>query len=240
MHVDDVPLHIVQRGHNRAPCFFSDSDYGMYLHCLGDALRDAQCALHAYVLMTNHVHLLVTPRDASLVPRLAIALGRKFVQRINAAYGRTGTLWDRRYHSSLVESDTYLLACMRYIEQNPVRAGIVRDPAEYRWSSYEANARGGMDPLLTAHQTYAALGSGSAARGAAYRALFRDAPDPDPVADIRTALVRGNPLGSESFVAMIERALGRSCVARAPGRPRGPDSQCSEGGQFRGKSSASR
>jgi REP element-mobilizing transposase RayT len=119
IHLDGVPLHIVQRGHNRQPCFFAEEDYHAYLHWLGEALRKQDCALHAYVLMTNHVHLLLTPKDAAAVPRLIIALGRRYVQYINTTYRRTGTLWDSRYKSSLVQADPYLLACQRYIELNP-------------------------------------------------------------------------------------------------------------------------
>ncbi|MCK7576951.1 MAG: transposase [Chromatiales bacterium] len=116
VHLDGVPLHIVQRGHNREPCFFGAEDYPCYLHWLGVALKEAACALHAYVLMTNHVHLLLTPTKAESVPALLISLGRRYVQYINRTYRRTGTLWDSRYKSSLVQAETYLLTCQRYIE----------------------------------------------------------------------------------------------------------------------------
>lgn len=219
-HLDGMPLHIVQRGHNRNACFFETGDYRAYLRALDIALRDAQCDLHAYVLMTNHVHLLITPRHAALVPRLLIALGRRYVHHVNARYGRTGTLWDSRYRSSLVDSDAYLLMCMRYIELNPVRAGIAGDPGEYRWSSYQANALAGVDPLVSPHATWQELGRDDVARRAAYRELFRGGRRPEAVAQVRTALERGEPLGSRRFVDWVERALGRRCVARPPGRPR--------------------
>jgi putative transposase len=223
VHLDDVPLHIVQRGHNREPCFFAETDYGIYLHWLAEALRDAHCALHAYALMTNHVHLLVTPRRAALVPKLLIALGRRYVQRINSAYQRTGTLWDSRYKSSLIDAPAYLLACMRYIELNPVRAGMVRDPADYRWTSYRANGLGRPDGLLTSHAVYAGLGHDDLTRQAAYRELFRHELDCEVISDIRLALERGNPLGNQRFREAIERALGRACIARPRGRPRSTD-----------------
>lgn len=124
IHLDNIPLHIVQRGHNREPCFFAEEDYHTYLHWLGEALRKEGCALHAYVLMTNHVHLLLTPQHAEAVPKLIIALGRRYVQYINTVYRRTGTLWDSRYKSSLIQAETYLLSCQRYIELNPVRANM--------------------------------------------------------------------------------------------------------------------
>ncbi len=222
VHLDDVPLHIVQRGHNREPCFFSEADYRVYLHWLGAALRDARCALHAYALMTNHVHLLVTPRQAVLVPKLLIALGRRYVQYVNNRYGRTGTLWDSRYKSSLVDSETYLIACMRYIELNPVRAGMVRDPGEYPWTSYRANALGCVDALVTPHPGYSALGLGDDVRRAAYRDLFRNELAGEVVSEIRLALDRGNPLGNQRFFEAVERTLGRACIARARGRPRLP------------------
>ena len=136
IHLDGVPLHIVQRGHNRQPCFFGEEDYQAYLYWLGEALKKEQCALHAYALMTNHVHLLVTPDRTESIPRLIIALGRRYVQYINTTYRRTGTLWDSRYKSSLIQAETYLLSCQRYIELNPVRAAMVDDPAHYRWTSY--------------------------------------------------------------------------------------------------------
>ncbi len=151
IHLDGVPLHIVQRGHNREPCFFGEEDYQAYLYWLGEALKKEHCALHAYALMTNHVHLLVTPDHAESIPRLIIALGRRYVQYINTTYRRTGTLWDSRYKSSLIQAETYLLSCQRYIELNPVRAAMVDDPVHYRWTSYRHNALGQSNPYLTPH-----------------------------------------------------------------------------------------
>jgi putative transposase len=148
IHLDGVPLHIVQRGHNREPCFFGEEDYSSYLHWLGEALGEAECKLHAYVLMTNHVHLLLTPKKAEAVQKLIISLGRRYVQYINRTHRRTGTLWDSRYKSSLVQAETYLLTCQRYIELNPVRAAMVDDPAHYRWTSYRANGLGQADTRL--------------------------------------------------------------------------------------------
>lgn len=157
VHIDGTPLHIVQHGHNRQPCFFAEEDYHAYLHWLGVALKKEQCALHAYALMTNHVHLLLTPRDAKAVPKLIIALGRRYVQYINTTYRRTGTLWDSRYKSSLIQAETYLLACQRYIELSPVHAAMVDDPAHYRWTSYRMNALAQASPLITPHTLYSAL-----------------------------------------------------------------------------------
>ncbi len=220
IHLDGIPLHIVQRGHNRGPCFFREGDYVSYLRWLDEALTDSGCALHAYVLMTNHVHLLVTPRKAAMVPRLLISLGRRYVQYINRRYGRTGTLWDSRYKSSLVHADTYLLACQRYIELNPVRAAMVEDPAHYRWSSFRANGLGRPDPMLSPHPLYGALGGNDGERQAAYRALFQVHLDRTAIDDIRLALHQSQPLGNQRFHAAIEQMTGTRREARPRGRPK--------------------
>ena len=218
--LDNVPLHIVQRGHNREACFLSLEDYQSYLHWLEEALHNHDCQLHAYVLMTNHVHLLLTPKKADLVPRLIMSIGRRYVQYINRTYVRTGTLWDSRYKSSVVHADTYLLTCQRYIELNPVRAAMVDDPAHYRWSSYRHNALGQPDARLTPHPVYTAMATSDKARQAAYRALFRSELDAEAIDDIRLALNQNQPLGSNRFHTHIEKKLGERREARPRGRPR--------------------
>ncbi len=220
LHLPGQPLHIVQRGHNREACFFCEEDYHSYLHWLGEALAGTGGRLHAYALMTNHVHLLLTPPDAGAVPRLMISLGRRYVQYINRSYRRTGTLWDSRYKSSLIHADSYLLACMRYIELNPVRAALVDDPAHYRWTSYRGNGLGQADERLTPHEVYLALGAADAARRKAYRALFRAELDAAVVDDIRLALNQSQPLGDSRFYARVARAAGERREARPRGRPR--------------------
>ncbi|HEX9391463.1 MAG TPA: transposase [Usitatibacteraceae bacterium] len=220
VHLDGIPLQIVQRGHNREPCFFGEEDYLSYLHWLKGALVENQCALHAYVLMTNHVHLLLTPKKAEAVPKLIISIGRRYVQYINRSYQRTGTLWDSRYKSSLVQSDTYLLTCQRYIELNPVRAAMVDDPAHYRWTSYRANALGQTDDLLTPHPLFQALGRSDRERQSAYRDLFRAHLDTAAIDDIRLALNQNQPLGNERFYARIEKMTGIRREAKPRGRPR--------------------
>lgn len=232
IHIDAVPLHIVQRGHNRQPCFFAEEDYHTYLHWLNEALRKEHCALHAYALMTNHVHLLLTPQDAGAVPRLIIALGRRYVQYINVTYRRTGTLWDSRYKSSLIQAETYLLTCQRYIELNPVRADMVDDPAHYRWSSYRSNALGQPSAPITPHPLYQALGATNEERQSAYRALFRAQLDGEAIADIRLALNQSQPLGNERFYRNIEQMTGQRREGKPRGRPRAtPDGGNDMGGQ---------
>ena len=217
--LDNVPLHIVQRGHNRLPCFHVDADRLVYLHCLDQAAADTVCQLHAYVLMTNHVHLLLTPSHADGVSTLFGCMGR-YVQYFNRRHGRNGTLWDSRYKSSLVDSDDYLLECHRYIELNPVRAGIVAEPSQYRWSSYHRNALGTTDARISPHPVYVGLGTSLIERQAAYRALFASQLSKRTLDEIRRALNRNHPLGSPAFIAEVESATGRSFRSRRPGRPR--------------------
>ncbi len=224
IHLPGLPLHIVQRGHNRDACFFGEEDFQAYRHWLGEALNESGAALHAYVLMTNHVHLLITPQQTEDVSRIIISLGRRYVQYINKTYRRTGTLWDSRYKSSLVQVDHYLLLCQRYIELNPVRADMVNDPAHYRWSSYRANGLGQSDPLITPHSVYSSLGTDEVARLTAYRALFRHELDDEAVADLRLALNQGQPFGNGRFLNTIERMTGQRREARPRGRPRMADS----------------
>ena len=220
IHLDGIPLHIVQRGHNREPCFFAEDDYLSYLHWLGEALTETECQLHAWALMTNHVHLLLTPKKAAAVPRLLMSLGRRYVQYVNRTHKRTGTLWDSRYKSSVVQADDYLLTCMRYIELNPVRAAMVDDPAHYRWTSYRANALGQADARVTPHALYLALGRAGKERQAAYRALFRAQLDAAALDAIRLALNQSQPLGGSRFLARIEKLTGERREARPRGRPR--------------------
>jgi putative transposase len=217
--LDNVPLHIVQRGHNREACFFAEEDYQSYLHWLREALAEYECSLHAYALMTTHVHLLLTPKRAELIPRLLMSVGRRYVQYINHTYKRSGALWDSRYKSSLIHADSYLITCMRYIELNPVRAAIVDDPAHYRWTSYRHNGLGQADSRITEHALYRSLGATGKERLAAYRALIRHALDQEAIDNIRLAVNQNQPLGTSRFYAKIERLTGERREARPRGRP---------------------
>jgi putative transposase len=172
------------------------------------------------VQKTNHVHLFLTPPSPTAVPQLLSSLGRRYVQSINTTYRRTGTLRDSRYKSSLVHAGTYLLQCQRYIELSPVRAGMVDDPAYFRWSSYRANGLGQPDPLLTPHPLYTALGRAEPERLDAYRSIFRSELDADAINDIRVALNQGQPLGNSRFVDQIEKATGQRREVRPRGRPK--------------------
>ena len=209
IHLDGMPLHLVQRGHNRQPCFFAEADYWAYLNWLGEAARKAGCKIHAYALMTNHVHLLLTPADAQSVPRMMVALGRQYVPYINAAYQRSGTLWEGRYRATVVEAETYLFECMRYIELNPVRADMVAHPAAYPWSSYRANAEGKADALLTPHLLYRRLGANGGERQAAYGEMVKAPLDTTQLAVARESSHKGWALGGGRFQAKIERLTQR-------------------------------
>ena len=156
--VPGIPWHIIQRGNNRAVCFNAAADYQFYLHCLDELAGKFGCAIHAYVLMTNHVHLLLTPQKTGSAALLMKHLGQRYVQYFNRTYQRTGTLWEGRFRSCLTQTENYVLACYRYIEQNPVRAGMVKRPQDYRWSSYHANGAGRPDSLITPHDEYINLG----------------------------------------------------------------------------------
>ena len=215
-----VPHHIIQRGNNRSACFFSEEDRGFYLESLSEGASRYGCAIHAYVLMTNHVHLLVTPIDGEGLSRMMRYLGSRYVQYVNYVYKRSGTLWEGRFKSSLVDSDHYLLTCSRYIEMNPVRAGLVAAPSDYKWSSYGAHACGRVDDLLQDHPTYLGLGKDGRERQEAYRSLFQHDVDDESLQSIRKAVNSGKVFGGERFKDQIEAVLAKSVRAGKPGRPR--------------------
>lgn len=198
----------MQRGNNRQACFFEEADYLACLHWLKSAAEHADVAVHAYALMTNHVHLLVTPEVPEGISRLMQSVGRRYVQYINRSYKRTGTLWEGRFKSSVVQEERYFLLCSRYIELNPVRAGMVIDPGQYRWSSYRHNGLGQADECLTPHAEYLALGRTDLDRQATYRTLFRTELDEADLADIRLALGQGQPLGNSRFSELLCEAAG--------------------------------
>ena len=215
----NIPLHVVQRGVNREPCFFAEEDYQCYLHWLFEAAVDWRCQVHAYVLMTNHVHLMVTPQTTDGLAKLMQSVGRRYVQYVNRFYKRSGTLWEGRFKSSLIQTEEYFLLCQRYIELNPVRANMVNDPALYRWSSYRHHAFGQTDQRLQHHPLYLALGINDDARRATYRDLFRSELDDAAIADVRLALSQGQPLGSEKFKEAMCAATGVRQTQARRGRP---------------------
>jgi putative transposase len=215
-----IPQHVVQRGNNRGACFFSDGDRFAYLDRLAHYAKRLAVEVHAYVLMTHHVHLLATPQRHGAISTLMQDLGRDYVRLVNSAHRRTGTLWEGRFHSCLVDTDRYLLTCMRYIELNPVRAGMVQDAADYIWSSHRSNALERVGAVLKPHAVYLALGGTAPERCAAYRDLFASLPDPDEENALRLHTRQGAAWGSAGFQREIAAALGRAVTASPPGRPR--------------------
>jgi putative transposase len=217
MYVPGIPTHVVQRGHNRAATFFCDADYLQYKAVLQEGLLRYGVALHAYCLMGNHVHLLLTPDAPDAISRLMQHIGRRYVGYINGVRGRTGALWEGRHKNSLVAHGAYLLAAYRYIEINPVAAGIVHGPADYPWSSFGFNGLGNPDDLLTPHAEYLGLGSDVLRARIAYRGFVAQKAPADDVAAIHAALNANYPIGDASFVEQIEQALGRSIGQLGPG-----------------------
>ncbi|MET1076447.1 MAG: transposase [Pseudomonas sp.] len=213
-------MHLIQRGNNRSACFFAEDDYLFYLEHLGDQAKKHGCAVHAWCLMTNHVHLLLTPARQESVGRLMKGLGQRYVQYINRTYRRSGTLWEGRFRSCLMQEERYVLACYRYIEMNPVRAARVVHPADYRWSSYRINAQLEESAFTEQHALYRALGESEEERAQVYRELFRHRLDPGMVDQIRSATNGNYALGSSRFGAEVERALGRRATRGQPGRPK--------------------
>lgn len=214
-----VPQHIIQRGNNRQATFFAGEDYRCYLDCLFDAARRYGCSIYAYVLMTNHVHLLASAQRPYDLSHMMQHLGRRFVYYINHVYRRSGTMWEGRFKASLVDSEIYFLRCCRYIECNPVRAQMVATPGDYRWSSYRFHAFGEPDKLLTQHEQHQRLGKTTEERQQAYRALFCSELDSCAMSEIRDTVNRGWPLGSDRFKDDIEHALQRAARPPKRGRP---------------------
>jgi putative transposase len=219
-----MPQHIIQRGNNRAACFYAEENYTKYLEWLKEYADKTNCHIHAYVLMTNHVHLLVSTEQSEAIGVMMKALGQRYVQYINRTYKRTGTLWEGRYKSCPIQAESYLLSCQRYIELNPIRASMVEHPAEYRLSSYRSNAQGELSDLIKPHVIYEQLGLNEEARQAAYRELFRYQLDPKLVDEIRQSTNGNYVLGDTRFAEQIAEALGRRVLRGKAGRPKNEES----------------
>lgn len=215
----DITCHIVQRGNNRQVCFLSNDDFGFYMQVLSEALARYHVALHAFVLMTNHVHMLMTPSDKVGISRVMQLIGRRYVRYFNAIHQRTGTLWEGRHKASLVDSVQYLLTCQRYIEMNPVRAGMVEHPEQYHWSSYHANACGRKIECVTEHPEFTKLGKTQAERHTRYRELFQNPINQGDLQHVRQCLQHNYPLGDTTFRKQLEEHFHANFGALLPGRP---------------------
>lgn len=215
-----APFHLVQRGVNKGAIFVDDVDRDYFLRVLHKSFVKYELALHAYVLMGNHVHLLATPQHAHSLAYAMRSLGNCYVQAFNLRHGRCGPLWQGRFHSSLIDNDSYLLAVYRYIELNPVRAGLVARAEQHRWSSVHANAGQRCDPLIVPHATFLSLGATGGERAARYRLFLRDARAQDEAAHIREHVRSQCPLGGTRFLEMLKQTLEHPVQQRPRGRPR--------------------
>lgn len=215
-----IPQHVIQRGNNRQVCFAADEDFAAYANWLYESAQRYRVAIHAWVFMTNHVHLLATPSEPGGVSRMMQRVGRHYVRYFNHVYQRSGTLWEGRFKSCTVSTEDYVLICQRYIELNPVRANMVMGPADYRWSSYRSNALGKAARLWTPHPIYLGLGQQEDERLTAYQSLFKAHMDQAMLNDIRVATNKGLALGSERFKLQIEALTGRRVTARKRGPKR--------------------
>ncbi len=219
-YLPDVPVHIVQRGHSRNPVFFEADDYHAYLNWLSEAAERYDCKVHAYVMMTNHIHLLVTPKLINSISLMMQFLGRHYVPYINYTYGTSGSIWEGRYKANLIHDEEYLLTCMRYIELNPARADMVKTPSAYQWSSYSANGQGKDNALIQSHPLYQSLGRTKSKRIEAYTALFKGHINDDAMSNIRASWQSGTPLGNDYFRERIEAKLKCKVGQVKRGRPK--------------------
>ncbi len=215
-----LPQHIIQRGNNRQVCFASSQDFAVYANWLYEYSVEFDVSVHAWVFMTNHIHLLATPNKREGLSKMMQALGRRYVRYFNREYSRSGTLWEGRFKSCLVQSDKYLLICQRYIELNPVRAGMVVDPSEYAWSSYSANALGKRIRLCTPHEQYLHLDKNEKRRLEIYRDLFKVHVSGNLIAEISATVNQGLALGNSKFKEEIEQLYQRRVTRGVVGRPR--------------------
>jgi len=221
MYLPGIPAHVVQRGNNRDACFFADEDYRYYLNALAEGCQRYDVHLHAYCLMTNHVHLLMTQQQTNIgISQVMQHVGRIYVAYVNKTYRRSGTLWEGRHKASLVDADNYILTCYRYIELNPVVANMVITPDQYRWSSYRYHAWGETNNLIKDHQLYYVLDKKLQTRQKCYRELFRHQIPEVGIHQIRQSLAYNYPLGDDRFQKQIENALGRRIGFKERGRPK--------------------
>ncbi len=215
----DYPHHVIQRGNNRQPIFASRVDYEELLGLLGESAKRFEVDIHAYVLMSNHFHLLATPGAADSLPRMMQAVGRRYVRYFNDSQKRSGTLWEGRYKSTLIQADRYLLACMVYMDLNPVRAGLVGHPEDYPWSSHGHYIGLHIDPLITPHTLFWELGNTPFAREVAYAEMVRAGISAHAQLALTQSALRGWALGEPDFVADLQKRTERRVSKSGPGRP---------------------
>ncbi|WP_333608591.1 transposase [Arsukibacterium sp.] len=221
VHLAGVPEHVIQRGNNRQVCFVCDDDFAAYANWLKEYSQAYGVHIHAWVLMTNHVHLLCTASDSSGISVMMQSVGRQYVRYFNRTYQRSGTLWEGRFKSCLVQEERYVMMLYRYIELNPVRAGMVLSPADYKWSSYAMNGLGKHSDLCQAHACYLAMADTAVERQQAYRDLCSSGISDDMLVDIRSSIKSGMALGNERFKQEVATLTGRRQHLEQRGRPKG-------------------
>ncbi len=215
----NIPVHVVHRGHSRSPVFFQDEDYRTYLYWMKEAAEKYRVRIHSFVLMTNHIHILLTPCAGSDVSSFMQYLGRHYVPYINHKYGTSGSIWEGRFKGSLVQQETYFLSVMRYIELNPVRASMVEYPSQYRWSSFCHNAGDKVIRMISQHDIYNSLGQTDQQRSDAYKELFNSTLDSGSLKKISAAWLTGTPLGNNCFRSMVEETFATRVGQDRRGRP---------------------
>jgi len=217
--IPGVPVHIVHRGHSRDPVFFEDEDYSTYAYWLGEASKRYSIKIHSFVLMTNHVHILITPPEKTSTSLFMQYIGRRYVPYMNQKYGKSGSIWEGRYKASLVQVEDYFLATMRYIELNPVRAGMVESPSHYRWSSFCHNSGLRAISFVRYHSVYISLAGNDKARFETYKELFRSQLDQEVMKQIADAWLTGTPLGNDYFREKVEARVLQKVGHYKRGRP---------------------
>lgn len=217
--IPGYPHHVIQRGNNRQAIFVDDADRELLLGLLAEHAKKQDVVLHAYVLMSNHFHLLATPETADGIPQMMQAVGRRYVRHFNLKHGRTGTLWEGRYKSTLIQAERHLLACMVYMDLNPVRAGMVAEPGDHAWSSHLHYLGRKVDRLITPHPMYWELGNTPFGREEAYGSLVRSGVSPEQQRALTSATLRGWALGDPDYVADLQRQTERRVTQGKAGRP---------------------
>ena len=218
--VPNIPHHVIHRGNNRQQIFYSDKDYSFLVKTIREAKRQFNCMIYGYCFMPNHIHIIVQPSDMDSLSKMLKLVAGRYTRYVNKTYKRTGTLWEGRFKSSPIEQERYLLGCIRYIEMNPVKAKVVKDPEEYRWSSYRKRAFGEDDPILDLDTYYLELGETLQERAEAYRKWFKESILEDEMNHIRKGIRNAIPIGSKDFINNLSQILGRNVVFRERGRPR--------------------
>jgi putative transposase len=224
------PHHVIQRGNNRQAIFGDAADHELMLALLTEQAKKFQVAVHAYVLMPNHFHLLATPSAADGLPLMMQAVGRSYVRGFNNRHGRSGTLWEGRYRSTVIQAERYLVACMAYLDLNPVRAGLVAQPADYAWSSYAHCLGLRTDKLITPHALFWALGNTPFAREAAYQQRVQEGLSAAEQTGLTDSALAGWALGDAQFTAALQKLTPRRVTRGQPGRPAAAASAAAGGG----------